>query len=168
MLAELQLFLIRHGLAGEYGSYDNDAERPLTEVGIQKTRKVANRLADLDLSFDLILSSPFRRAYQTAELLLEAHLSDTLETSALLSPAGEFEPWLSWLAQWRQSSPATLALVGHQPNLSDWAELLVWGEVKGQLTLKKAGIIGITIPPQANPKGQSQLFWLTPPRFLLT
>ena len=65
------------------------------------------------------------------------------------------------------SSPNVLALVGHEPDLSQWAELLIWGEAKGVLQLKKAGIIGIEIPDHIDPIGNSILFWLTPPRLLL-
>jgi phosphohistidine phosphatase len=56
--------------------------------------------------------------------------------------------------------------VGHEPNLSLWAETLLWGKTNGVLTLKKAGVLGLTLPEQT-PIGNSTLFWLTPPRFLL-
>jgi phosphohistidine phosphatase len=56
--------------------------------------------------------------------------------------------------------------VGHQPDLTDWAEQLIWGEIREKLILKKAGIIGLSVPPLASPLGQCQLFLLTSPKWL--
>ena len=165
-MAAIDLYLIRHGLAGEHGSYANDAERPLTDEGVQKTRQVADRLHALKLRFDLILTSPLVRAHQTADLLLEAKLSQTLQVSSHLTPDGNFEQWLMWFQEARSPAMTALALVGHEPNLSTWAETLLWGESKGVLSLKKAGVVGLTLPEQS-PVGNSTLFWLTPPRFVL-
>ena len=165
-MPSIDLYLIRHGLAGEHGSYTNDNERPLTDEGKQKTRQVAKRLHALTLRFDLILTSPLVRAHQTAELLVEAKLSQTLQVSPQLAPGGSLNEWLEWLQQERSPSVTTVAIVGHEPNLSAWAETLVWGAPKGVLSLKKAGVIGLTVPEQS-PMGNSTLFWLTPPRFLL-
>ena len=165
-MSAIDLYLIRHGLAGEHGSYANDNERPLTDEGQQKTRQVAERLHGLKLRFDLILTSPLVRAHQTANLLLEAKLSHVLQVSSWLAPEGSLAHWLQWFEHERSSDITTLALVGHEPNLTTWAEMLLWGEAKGVLSLKKAGVIGLTLPKQ-EPLSNSTLVWLTPPRFLL-
>ncbi|MBW4581580.1 MAG: phosphohistidine phosphatase SixA [Tildeniella nuda ZEHNDER 1965/U140] len=164
-MSSIDLYLIRHGIAGEHGSYANDDERPLTAEGKQKTRQVAQRLHALTLRFDLILTSPLVRARQTADILLEAMLSQTVQVSSHLAPGGKLEEWLEWLQDGRSPDATTLALVGHEPNLSTWAETLVWGEARGALSLKKAGVIGLALPEQSL-VGNSTLFWLTPPRFL--
>jgi phosphohistidine phosphatase len=161
----IHVYLIRHGLAGEFGSYANDRERPLTEDGKQKTRLVAQRLANLGLKFDLILTSPLLRAQQTATILMESSLTSQMETVDYLA-SGAIAAWLDWLTSWQPGQHRSLALVGHEPTLSTWAEMLVWGESKGNLELKKAGIIGISLPDQTPPIGHSTLFWLAPPRFL--
>lgn len=162
----IELYLIRHGLAGESGTYTNDDERPLTEDGKKKTCLVAKRLMDLGLQFDLILTSPLTRARQTADILLETGLSTQLQEASYLA-SGTITPWLDWLADWTPGNQQRLALVGHEPSLSTWAELLAWGEVKGAVELKKAGVIGLSLPETGSPIGRSTLFWLTPPRFLL-
>ncbi|MBD1996428.1 phosphohistidine phosphatase SixA [Leptolyngbya sp. FACHB-541] len=161
-----ELYLIRHGIAAERGTYQEDSDRPLTEVGRHKTTKVAERLYELGVRFDLILTSPLVRTKQTAKILQSVGLSDRLEESDDLAPEGDFAHWLTWLNQW-QAGGARLALVGHQPDLGDWAETLIWGESKQQVVLKKAGVIGLLLPEAKTPVGQSQLFWLTPPKFLL-
>lgn len=164
----MELYLIRHGIAADPSEYKRDRDRPLTEEGTKKTEKVAKRLRDLDLHFDLILTSPLIRARQTAEILLSTHLSSQLEESEHLAPEGQLEAWLDWLNQQTSPQPQRLALVGHQPNLGGWAELLVWGTAKGMLEVKKAGVIGINLSNLDAPIGRSTLFWLTPPRFLLS
>ncbi len=162
----MELYLIRHGIAVERTSNVDDGSRSLTELGRQKTRQVAKRLGDLGLRFNLILTSPLVRSRQTAEILRTSGLSSQVEESICLAPGGDIYGWLSYIEQGHQE-PETIAIVGHQPDLGRWAEILVWGEVRDKLVLKKAGIIGLTLPFVVEPVGRSQLFWLTPPKFLL-
>lgn len=162
----MKLYIIRHGLAGQHGDYSNDDERPLTSEGKRKTEQVAKRLRQLDLEFDLILTSPLARAKQTAEILKAAHLSDALKVEGYLAPSGDFQTWLAWFEAWR-TPEKTLAIVGHEPDLSSWAEMLIWGEVRDRIILKKAGAIGIDVPDTGTILANCQLFWLTPPRLLL-
>lgn len=166
MATGLDLYVIRHGLAGESGSYPNDDERPLTDEGKQKTRQVANRLAELELKFDLIQTSPLVRARQTADILLDVGLAKQLTESAYLAD-GNLDGWLSWLQTWEPGSRRQLAIVGHEPSLSRWAETLAFGKSNGAFELKKAGIIGLSLPDQMNPVGRSIVFWLTPPQFMI-
>ena len=162
----MELYLIRHGIAIERGIYANDAERPLTDKGRQKTKKVAQRLYDIGVRFDLILTSPLLRASQTAEILQNVGLTKQVEESSHLAPVGNIQDWLNWLSQWGNSDAEKyLALVGHQPNLGNWAELLVWGKITGQIIVKKAGVIGINLPNTGTPIGNSELFLLTSPKY---
>ncbi len=162
----MKLYLIRHGLAGQHGDYANDDERPLTSDGKRKTEQVARRFQALGLQFDLILTSPLTRAKQTAEILKAAHLSDALEIAGYLAPGGDIQSWHSWIDAWR-TPEKSLALVGHEPDLSGWAELLLWGEVRDRIILKKAGAIGLLLPDTGSAISNSQLIWLTSPKFLL-
>jgi phosphohistidine phosphatase len=184
---ELELYLIRHGIAAERGTYADDADRPLTEAGRRKTQAVADRLRQLDCGWDALWSSPLVRACQTAEILQAAGLADRWEIDPALSPDRPIEPWLAGLDRWRQTHPAPaldrppyrLALVGHEPTLSQWASQLLGlpsaiedalptvNETRDTIVLKKAGIIGLILPPAGSPLGRSQLFWLTPPRLFL-
>ncbi|MEH2219106.1 MAG: phosphohistidine phosphatase SixA [Nostoc sp.] len=164
----MELYLIRHGIAEDQGLGIKDEERSLTKEGRQKTEKVAQKLVKLGLNFDLILTSPLVRARQTAEILIAEKLSSKLEESSHLAPDGEISSWLKdWLEPRNYSQNTQLALVGHEPNLSNWAEILLWGEAKASLVLKKAGMIGIKLPETGSPLGRSQMFWLTPPKYLL-
>ncbi len=164
----MELYLIRHGIAEDKGLNIKDEERSLTKEGRQKTEKVAQKLVKLSLSFDLILTSPLVRARQTADILIAEKLSSQLEDSSHLAPNGQISSWLKdWLEPRNYSQNTQLALVGHEPDLTNWAEILLWGEVKASLVLKKAGMIGIKLPETGSPLGRSHMFWLTPPKYLL-
>ncbi len=164
----MEIYLIRHGIAAERGTYTNDRERPLVAKGINKTQKVAEKLQSIGIEFDLILSSPLVRAFQTAEILLQAGLSSTLDTFTPLEPGGNIKDWLQWLQEMRsQNSLNQLALVGHQPDLGNWTEMLVWGSIRNQVIVKKAGIVGLRLPDSKEIVGNSELFLLTSPKWFM-
>lgn len=168
----MELYLIRHGIAVEWHPNIKDEERELTAEGREKTREVAKRLYGLGLRFELILTSPLVRALQTAETLRSCQLSSQVEECSFLAPEGDIQNWIKWLEQRQLRLAHTqLALVGHQPDLGRWAEILVWGEARLSsppvIVLKKAGIIGLKLPENGALVGRSQMFWLTPPKFLL-
>ena len=162
----MEIYLIRHGIAVERGIYLKDAERPLTDEGIAKTNKVAQRLLDIDVKFEYILTSPLVRAYQTAEILKNVGLGKEIITYEPLQPGGDIQLWLKWLSN-NYSEDSKIALVGHQPDLGHWAEMLVFGSIIDQVVLKKAGIVGIRITNKIEPIGNSELFLLTSPKFLI-
>src|ERR1044072_5656017 len=73
MAGPYELYLIRHAIAAERGdAWPDDSKRPLTESGIARMRKAARGLARLDVTIDLILSSPLVRARQTADIVAAA------------------------------------------------------------------------------------------------
>jgi phosphohistidine phosphatase len=171
------IYLVRHGLAGQFGDYEDDAVRPLTEEGQKKTRKVAQRLLDLGVTFDRIYTSPYQRALQTAQILQTqiaqaGGLGSTtepgveLEIEDVLQPEGDRLVMIDRLARVRAAG-LRVAIVGHEPDLSHLAATLVFGQACDNLTLKKAGIIGLTAPIEGELVGACQLFWLAPPRLLL-
>ena len=164
----MEVYFIRHGIAAERGTYADDEQRPLIAKGKVKTAKVAERLLATGLKFDLILSSPLVRADRTAEILKQAGLSKAIETFTPLKPDGAISEWLEWLESYQRENPkAKIALVGHQPDLGEWIEMLIWGNVKNQLVLKKAGVIGLKLPDIGTPISRSTLFLLTSPKWIL-
>ncbi|PLZ89056.1 phosphohistidine phosphatase SixA [Fischerella muscicola CCMEE 5323] len=164
----VELYFIRHGIAEVATDDIKDEERRLTKQGRQKTEKVAQRLKKLGLHFDFVATSPLVRARQTADILMAAGLSSQIEECTHLAPDGNIYNWVvNWLEPKNFAPETKLALVGHEPCLSRWAEILVWGEAKEHLVLKKAGMIGIKVPETGSPLGRGQMFWLTPPKYLL-
>ena len=87
----MNLFILRHGIAVEPGTpgFENDADRPLIPKGERRLRAAAAAMKKMELSFDLILSSPFVRARQTAEIVArELKLKKRLQFSDTLACGG--------------------------------------------------------------------------------
>ncbi len=170
----MYLYLIRHGIAVDLDTIAPDSTltdelRPLTREGRNKFKQVAEKLQISGLKFDLIITSPLLRAKQTADLLIDRQLGSQIEVSPHLAPTGNLP---AWLTDWEQRSRdslaiSKLALVGHEPNLSQWAELLIFGKVYNQLILKKGGIIGLKFPNGKIEIGTAQLHFLIPPKYLV-
>jgi phosphohistidine phosphatase len=138
----MNLFILRHGIAVEPGSpgYAKDADRPLTAEGERKTRRIAEAMATMDLSFDLILSSPYRRARQTAEIVAEVRKArKQLEYSEEVTPGGSPRKLIEQLAR-LEPAPVNVLLVGHEPDLSGLVSLLVSGNNGFNVLLKKGGL----------------------------
>jgi phosphohistidine phosphatase len=177
----MYLYLIRHGIAVDLTplaidsnslpsaiATANDESRVLTQVGRKKFAQVADRLQKLELTFDLIMTSPLIRARQTADIAIDKQLSSRLEVSEDLKPNGNMQSWLTnWHARSDRASISTLAVIGHEPNLSEWAELFVFGRVYHHLILKKGGIIGLKFADDNLNIGTAQLYCLMPPKILL-
>ncbi len=162
----MEIFLMRHGIAEDLQPGEMDADRELTTKGIAKTERVALSLQEKGWEFDLVLSSPLVRARQTAQILLESGLSGALEIHPSLLPEGSLEDWLQWLTSYRSTNSTTerLVLVGHEPNLSQWAEMLVFGQAFDRIHLKKAGVIALQAPDTKDLIGKCELLWLIPPK----
>jgi phosphohistidine phosphatase len=136
----MNLYLLRHGIAAERGTgqYASDADRPLTTKGRRKLRGAAAAMRAMDLSFDVILSSPLVRARQTAELVANAMRSrHKLELTELLAPGASAARLVRRL---NQLKPQSALLVGHEPDLSALASLLLTGGGGLTITLKKGGL----------------------------
>jgi phosphohistidine phosphatase len=99
------LYLIRHGIAAERGTYADDRDRPLTAKGRDRTERVAQRLSQLGIGFDLLLSSPLVRAYETAEILVYQGLAPYFTRHDALAPGGDLADWLTWLGDWQVNQP---------------------------------------------------------------
>ena len=157
------VYLVRHAIAAERGEdYPDDAKRPLTHNGIARMRKGVRGLRALDLRIDLVCTSPLVRAKQTAEILVEGlKPSPTLQLMPVLAPGGAPPKVGEALAALRD--PKSVALVGHEPDLGEFAAWLLGA--RRPLPLRKGGVcrIDLTGPP-AHRAGQ--LIWLVVPKML--
>src|SRR3974377_2156446 len=131
----MNLYVLRHGLAVEPGTPDfaRDSDRPLTPEGERKLAQIAKAMKALELSFDLILTSPFLRARQTAEIVAQAlKLSKKLEFSDTLAPKGSIKKLVELLNR-MDPAPDSILLAGHEPYLSELISLLVSGSAGSRL-----------------------------------
>jgi phosphohistidine phosphatase len=138
----VNLYLLRHGIAVDPSTAgcETDSERPLIPKGEHRLREAAAAMEKLELSFDLILSSPFIRAKQTAEIVAgELKLKKRLEFSDELAPGGSSKALIQKLSGW-EPSPENVLLVGHEPGLSRLVSLLVSGGADAAIEMKKGGL----------------------------
>lgn len=149
------LYVMRHGVAVERGhvDYPNDAERPLTPRGQKRTRQAARGLRALGVEPDLLLTSPFVRARETAAIVAaELHLPPgrIRETTALAPGASAYDFFREVNAG---GSPRAVVLVGHEPDLSELISLLLVGDAHAlDAPLKKAAVCVVEVhsPPPAD------------------
>ena len=135
----MDLYLLRHGDAAEPGM-TRDAERPLTEAGTKKIKKIANGMRSMNLSFDSIITSPYRRAKETAEIVCEVlECVSLISMSPNLVPDGEPAAILKELNE-DYSRRKKILLVGHEPNLSALISVLISGRHDVSMKLKKGGL----------------------------
>jgi phosphohistidine phosphatase len=160
----MNLYILRHGIAVEHGApgYENDADRPLTAEGERKLRRIAEAMEELDLSFNLILSSPLVRAHQTAQIVAKAlGASKRLELSDTLVPGGNTAELIALINQ-LQPSPENVLLVGHEPYLSGLISLLVSGTEGLAITMKKGGLCKLSTEALQHGRCASLQWLLTP------
>jgi phosphohistidine phosphatase len=161
----VNLYLLRHGIATEPGVDGSklDSERPLTAKGKDRLRKAAKAIAKLDLSFDLILSSPFRRAKQTAEIIAKNFkLRKKLVFSDDLTPTGNPRLLIQQLNQFRPK-PENVLLVGHEPYLGKLIALLAAGNTSLEIDFKKGGLCKLEAESLIYGRC-AKLVWLLTPR----
>lgn len=159
----MQLLLFRHGIAEPAAPGQRDHDRALTREGVERTGQAARGLARIIDPPDAILTSPKKRAVQTAALVGNALNLDP-ETVEVLSE-GPADPIIRMLANRRESS---LLLVGHEPWMSELAErLCAPRESVGFIDLKKAACALVEAPLRTDEgNGRGVLRWLIPPRVL--
>ena len=161
----MQLYIVRHGIAidRENPKCPPDSERYLTEEGLEKTRQVAKGVAALAAAADLLLTSPYVRAAQTAEIFASAldYPKQKLRRTDLLLPGADPSLLFRELAKDKQSS--SIFLFGHAPQLDDLIATAL-GSKRHITSLKKAGVALMELKRISPPIGV--LLWLATPKLL--
>jgi phosphohistidine phosphatase len=161
----MNLYILRHGIAVDPGSpdYPNDADRPLTPKGERKLQRITEAMLALELSFDVILSSPYVRARQTAEIVAQAfHAGKKLEYTDHLTPGGSPKKLVE-LLNGLTPQPEDVLLSGHEPFLSGLISLLVSGEPGLSVALKKGSLCKLSVE-HLKPGRCATLEWLLTPK----
>jgi phosphohistidine phosphatase len=161
----VDLYLVRHAVAEsrDYTRWPDDSLRPLSENGIELFRRVARGLRALGVEVEAVLSSPYARAWRTAELLSEEAGWPSPEMTAELEPTATPESCAGSIGR---RSEQSLAVVGHQPNLSEVASLLLAGDAHAaDVEFKKGGVLCLRFrgAPEA---GAGTLRWSASPKLL--
>jgi len=163
MAGPYELYLIRHAIAAERGdAWPDDSKRPLTESGIARMRKAARGLARLDVTIDLILSSPLVRARQTADIVAAAlDPRPSIVNIESLAPGATYTALVADLEKHARKS--RIALVGHEPGIGELAARLIGS--RHAIEFKKGAICRIDVDVLP-PSGPGDLRWFAPPRTL--
>lgn len=163
----MNLYIIRHAIAVEEGTpgYESDRERPLTDKGRKKMRQIAKGLRNLGVEFDLILSSPYVRARETAEILADIFkMKKKITFTENLIPLGNPQLLIGEITD--NYSADSIALVGHEPHLSSLVGILVAESPKMDLTLKKGGVCYLSADDLHHQDHRATLEWLLTPGIL--
>ena len=163
----MKLLIVRHADAGDREEFAKTAEpdhlRPLSEKGREQMRSGVKGLKQLVPSADLIVTSPYTRAVQTAAIVRESYGSVAQEESSTLEPEvapAEFEAWLK-----TQRDVEVVVAVGHEPHLGALATWLMTGSDESHVELKKGGACLLVFDKRAK-KGAGTLRWLMGPKEL--
>ncbi len=136
----------------------------LPRKGKKKTSRAALGLTVLRCNPDQIVSSTLVRAAQTAEIMRDTLSVESLpETSPYLRPDVPVKETVRWLAEQKVES---IMLVGHMPDLSTLASVLISGNAEPRITMKKAAVCAISFSRTLPAEGKGRLEWLMQPRQL--
>lgn len=164
----MQLILVRHAVAEDREDFKqkslDDSQRPLTLKGRKKMQKVAIRLREMIDPVDRVVTSPYVRARQTAEILAQIFFETPVSEAAELVPHSPPAAFVNWLKA-HAADAKTLFIVGHEPQLSSLATYLLAGRAESVIELKKSAALSLEIrDPEALGPKCAILNWLIPPK----
>jgi phosphohistidine phosphatase len=154
------IYFLRHANAGQKRLNPVvDEKRPLDKEGIEQCRYVGRLLNSMDVHVDLILSSPLKRATQTAFMVgNEIAYEQKIETTPALRPGASFEGFRELLM--KVAGLEAVMVVGHNPNMSKFLSLLVTGGLSDRaIEMKKGSVARVDLGVK-----RSALSWLVTPR----
>jgi phosphohistidine phosphatase len=154
------VYFLRHAMAGtKRANPVVDEKRPLNKEGIEQCRYMGRLLNAMNAHVNLILSSPLRRATQSASLVgNEIAYEQRIELTPALRPGASYNAFREML---HQAGPLeAVMVVGHNPNLSRFLSLLVTGGLSDQaVEMKKGSVARVDVGAK-----RSVLQWLVTPR----
>src|SRR5688572_443606 len=137
----MNLYLLRHAIAVPRETPGiKEKDRPLTKEGRRKMKAIAEGMRTLELRFGRILSSPFLRAMETAEIVAGVFRMEVEICNALI-PGGNQRELITSLVKVPEED---LLLVGHEPDLGQFISLLISGNSEAQIGLKKGALCKLT------------------------
>ena len=168
----MDLYLVRHAVAfrRDPDRWPQGRRRPLTPEGEEEFRLAVRGLARIVPKVDVILSSPFQRAWRTAEMLSELDSWPAPEPSPVLRAGRRSRRRASseeiTLALEDYAEAKYVAVVGHKPRLRELAAYLLIGEEDGlEIEIREGSVTCIRFDGAPAP-GTSKLRWLLTPEAL--
>jgi phosphohistidine phosphatase len=159
----MEIILIRHAKAEarDPNSWPDDDQRPLTAEGRAEQRATARAMKKMGVKFDFLLTSPLIRARETADLVAKGYrwteapqvveeLGHGYAVGAIVKLLAKFPP------------DAAVAMVGHEPDLSDLTGALTTRDGRLGIAVKKSGVVGIEFDGPAEAGKGTLLYHLKP------
>lgn len=159
----MDVILIRHAKAGnrDPNTWPNDDDRPLTVEGQAEHRAVTRAAKKMGVKFDFLVTSPLKRARETAEIVAAAYRwPEEPQVAAELGHGYSVDAVVKLLAKFPPSG--RVALVGHEPDFSELATALIGGKSGLGLAIKKSGIVGVRFDGPAEVGAGTLLYLLKP------
>ena len=155
----MNLYLMRHANAGlSRGNPVLDAKRALIKEGKEQCMLMARMLSALKVQVDVIVSSPLKRALQTAQFVgTELGYEAKVEVSPALGLSADYAAFQQLLA--RYADYEGVLVVGHNPNLFQFLGRMITGNGGAAIRMRKGSIARVDMdrhPPL--------LRWLIDPR----
>lgn len=157
----MNLYVLRHASAGEKRPNPLlDQKRPLDKEGKQQCILVGSYLNALRVSVDVIVSSPLKRALQTASLVgTELGYESTIQISDSLAPSATTDAFRKLVSELQAYE--NVLVVGHNPNLTQFLGSMVATTGRPNLRLRKGSIARVDCA-----RNPGQLVSLIEPRIL--
>jgi len=155
------VYFLRHASAGQHkANPEKDEKRPLDDDGIEQCGEMGRTLAAMDVHVDALISSPLKRATQTASLVgNEIAFEGKLIIDDALRPEAEFNQFRNLLG--RHAKAEAIMVVGHNPNLSEFLSLLISGRsADWAVELKKGAVARVEVDKT------SSLQWCLTPKLV--
>jgi len=158
------IYFLRHASAGQpLGNPNKDEKRALDETGVEQCGYVGRALAALDAQVDAIISSPLKRASQTASLVgNEMGYEGKLQFDDALRPGASFADFRKMLDKYARRD--AIMVVGHNPNLSEFLGRCVSETgCKAAIDLKKGAVARVE-----RSRNHGSMMWCFTPKILRT
>jgi len=157
----MNLYVLRHASAGTSRANPKlDVKRPLDRDGKQQCMLLGRYMNALNLQFDVVASSPLKRALQTASLVgTEIGYEAKVLVTEALSPAASFAAFKRFLEE--MNGRENVLVVGHNPNLEQFMGQLIGANRPNSFRLRKAGMARFDLT-----KRPATMYWMVEPRLL--
>ncbi len=154
----MKLYFLRHAIAEDKNVSGRDPDRQLTSEGMRQMKEAAQGMKKLGLVFDRVVSSPFVRARQTAEIACKGvGYKGTLEFHRFMEPTANFRDLERGMRDFGEED--RVLLVGHQPSLGDFISHMVSARADLSLNVGKASLCLVETGDEADvPPGE--LKWM--------
>ena len=160
----MTLYLMRHAEAADMGTDDavtRDADRKLTDKGRRQAKRMGIMLRRLGVTIDAVITSPYARARETAELVVStARLSAKVQTLDVLKPNGKDDAM--WDALCDSGGEAILA-IGHLPSIASLGGSLLGSLAEQPLWFHKSTLVALHCELRENRKPRVRLEWMISP-----